>query len=62
MKYPEVIKHFGNISATARALSMSRPGVRRWKKAVIPYPRQLHIQEASGGKLKAKNGNSKMDR
>ena len=56
MKYKDIIRHFGGVSQTARALGMTRQGVYNWRTQPIPYPRQLHIQQASRGKLKATNG------
>ncbi len=57
MTYTQLIKHFGGVAAAARKIGMTRQCLYEWKKrGAIPYPRQLYIQEVSGGKLRATNG------
>ena len=54
MKPELVIKFFGGVNATARALGIKQASVSRWRKmGVVPALRQLHVERASGGKLKA---------
>ena len=60
MDYSDVIKHFDGVTAAAQQLGMTRAGIYYWQKHPIPYPRQLHIQQVTRGKLKAKaNGSAK---
>lgn len=54
MTVAEVIKHFGGVGATARALDIKQPSVSKWRKnKSIPYLRQLDIEKRTKGKLKA---------
>jgi DNA-binding transcriptional regulator YdaS (Cro superfamily) len=54
MNPAQVIKFFGGVGATARALGLSQPAVSVWKRnGRISYLRQLQIQEVTNGKLKA---------
>lgn len=54
MTVSEVIKHFGGVGATARALEIKQPSVSKWRKnKCIPYLRQLDIEKRTKGKLKA---------
>ena len=56
MTVTQVIKFFGGVHATARALNLAQPSVSRWRKnKVIPYLRQLDIERRTNGKLKADN-------
>lgn len=57
MTYAQLIKHFQGVGNAAKAIGMTRQCLYEWKmQGKIPYPRQLYIQEVSGGKLKAVNG------
>lgn len=54
MTVSEVIKFFGGVGATARALEIKQPSVSKWRKnKQIPYFRQLDIEKRTKGKLKA---------
>lgn len=54
MTVAEVIKFFGGVGATARALALKQPSVSKWRKnKQIPYLRQLDIEKVSKGKLRA---------
>jgi DNA-binding transcriptional regulator YdaS (Cro superfamily) len=54
MTVSEVIKHFGGVGATARALDIKQPSVSKWRRnKSIPWMRQLHIERVTKGKLKA---------
>jgi DNA-binding transcriptional regulator YdaS (Cro superfamily) len=55
MTKDEVIRHFGSVSATARALGIRQPSVTNWGK-FPPADRQLQIQLVTGGKLRAEDG------
>ena len=52
MKKTDVYKYFGGVSATARALGMTRQGVQRWPNKV-PRLTALAIECVSQGALKA---------
>lgn len=54
MTVNEVIKFFGGVGATARAMGIKQPSVSKWRKNKrIPYLRQLDIEKHTEGKLKA---------
>ncbi|WP_445399903.1 Cro/CI family transcriptional regulator [Zobellella sp. An-6] len=52
MKKRDVIKHFGGVLATAKALGISHVAVSRWGEE-IPQGRAYQIQVITKGKLKA---------
>ena len=52
MKKLDVIRHFGSVSATARALGFSRQAVQRWDKT-IPRITALAIEALTDGALRA---------
>lgn len=54
MTKDEVIRHFGSVSATARALGIRQPSVTNWGE-YPPADRQLQIQVLTGGKLRAED-------
>lgn len=54
MTYKQIIKHFGGVSKTARALRMTRAGVYRWREHGVPYRIQLLMEQVSKCSLKAK--------
>jgi DNA-binding transcriptional regulator YdaS (Cro superfamily) len=50
----QVIKHFGGVHATARALGIRQPSVSEWRRnKKVPYFRQLDIEKLTKYKLKA---------
>lgn len=50
----ELIAHFGNVRATARALGVKDPSVSEWKTTgIVPELRQYQAEIATGGKLRA---------
>lgn len=51
MTKSQAIKHFGSISALARALSVTYEAVRQWE--VVPELRQYQIERITKGALKA---------
>ena len=55
MNIKAVIKHFGGVRPTARALNIKSAGaVVQWQQAgVIPELRQYQIEVLSGGKFRA---------
>ena len=57
MTFAQVIKFFGGVGNTARALGLKQPSVSNWRtrSRKIPYLRQLHIERVTQGKLKADN-------
>ena len=52
MTKKQAIKHFGSISALARALGVTYEAVRQWGE-VIPELRQYQLEHLTGGALKA---------
>ena len=54
MKTKDVIRHFGGIAQTARAIGYTRQGVYKWGRTV-PERAQFLIQVVTGGKFKAKD-------
>lgn len=52
MTKDEAIKHFGSVSATARALNIKQPSVTNWGE-FPPADRQMQIQLVTGGQLRA---------
>lgn len=54
MKPNDVIRHFGTQVLTARALGMTQGSVSLWvRRGVVPYRRQLQIEQVTGGQLRA---------
>jgi hypothetical protein len=53
MRYDDVINFYGSQAAAARALSVAQPSVWGWKDSGIPIERQIQIELATGGQLKA---------
>lgn len=53
MTFDQIIQHFGNQTAAARALGLTQGAVHQWKGKRIPPFRQLQIQRLTKGKLKA---------
>ena len=50
----QVIKHFGSLTATARALQIKPPSVRQWVvNDAIPIDRQCQIEILTSGELVA---------
>ena len=55
MTVHEVIKYFGGVGATARALKIESPSVSEWlRRRKVPLLRQFQIEHISKGKLKVK--------
>lgn len=52
MKTSEVLEHYGSQTAVAEALGIRQPSVANWDE-FPPAKRQLQIQIATGGKLRA---------
>ncbi len=52
MTKTEAIEHFGNASAVAKALGLSRAAISGWGDEV-PLLRQMQIERLTKGKLKA---------
>lgn len=52
MNYAQVVKHFGSEANAARELNLHRQTVNKWKKR-IPIDRQMAIEVATGGVLRA---------
>lgn len=51
----QVIKHFGGVNNTARALKVAPPSISEWlSNGRVPELRQFQIQHMTHGKLKAK--------
>lgn len=53
MTYTDLVKHFKTCAAAAAALGEDRQVVHKWKSRGIPEVRQLEIQRATDGYLKA---------
>jgi DNA-binding transcriptional regulator YdaS (Cro superfamily) len=53
MRRTEAIKFFGSQTAVGRAIGVSQASVQKWTDEGIPVLRQLQIEIASKGKLKA---------
>jgi len=51
MTKTQAIKHFGSVSALAKALSVTYEAVRQWE--VVPELRQYQIERITQGALKA---------
>ncbi len=48
----QVVEYYGSVSATARALKVTRSAVQNWvKDGFVPPTRQYHIHVATNGKL-----------
>ncbi|OYD24721.1 Cro/CI family transcriptional regulator [Oceanimonas baumannii] len=58
MKKDDVLKHFGGVMATAKALGISHAAVGKWGKE-IPQGRAYQIQVLTKGKLKVTQLDSK---
>mgnify|MGYP003439671162 CR=1 FL=1 len=52
MTKDQVVAHFGSVTSVAKALGVSQPSVTNWGERP-PELRQLQIEAATGGKLKA---------
>jgi hypothetical protein len=52
MKYDQVIKFYGGVSQTARALGYTRPAIYHWRDHGISLRTQKIIEAITGGKLK----------
>lgn len=52
MQKSAVLKHFGTVTATAKALGISHVAVSKWSET-IPQGRAYQIEVLTGGKLKA---------
>lgn len=48
----EVLRHFGGVAATARALRLAQPSITQWPEP-LPVLRQLQVEALTGGALKA---------
>lgn len=55
MTYENIVKHFKSQAEAARSLGIPQTTISAWATRPIPYSRQVHIQYATGGKLKARN-------
>ena len=53
MTYDQVLEHFKTQAGIARALNIKQPSVAAWKRKGIPKVRQYHIENVTGGALKA---------
>ena len=53
MEYQEAIKFFGSQVSLAHALGLTQPSIWEWKHKGIPDKRQLEIERATAGQLKA---------
>lgn len=51
MNRHDVYKHFGSISATARALGVTRQSVSMWPD-IVPLHHQLLLEKLTGGALR----------
>lgn len=50
----DLIEHFGNVSATARAFGLDRQEVQRWQnKGFIPFRQGERAEKLTAGKVKA---------
>lgn len=54
MDYQTIIKFYGGVSQTARALGYTRAGVYHWRKNGVSERTQQIIQFKTKGRLKAK--------
>lgn len=52
MHKDDVIRYFGSVSKSAKALGISKQAVSKWPETVPPV-RQYHIELITGGALKA---------
>lgn len=55
MTKTQAIKHFGSVSALAKAINVTYEAVRQW--AVVPELRQYQIERITQGALKAEPEN-----
>lgn len=53
MTFNQLLKHYKTQAAVARALRIKPSSVFEWRLRGIPDDRQLQIQRATGGQLKA---------
>jgi hypothetical protein len=49
----DVLKHFGSINKTAKALAITRQAIQGWRE-VVPMGRAYQLQALTKGKLKVK--------
>lgn len=50
----EIVKHFGGVAETARALGVTQPAVSQWLRYnYIPPARAVQIEDMTGGLFKA---------
>jgi DNA-binding transcriptional regulator YdaS (Cro superfamily) len=52
MRTTQAVKHFGSVSALARALGIERASIYSWR-ATVPPLRQIQIERITAGKLRA---------
>ena len=52
MTIEDVVKHFGSITNTAKALKVSRPMIYRWQENGIPIQYKCYIEYKTKGALK----------
>jgi|SanBayMetagenome_1026888.scaffolds.fasta_scaffold39325_2 hypothetical protein len=48
----DVLRYFGGVAATARALNLAQPSITQWPEP-LPVLRQLQVEALTGGALKA---------
>lgn len=53
MTYDQLIEFFKTQAAAARALNIKQPSISAWRIKGIPKIRQYHIENVTGGALKA---------
>ena len=53
MTLDDLKTHYGSIPAAARALGLVRQAVYQWRRTGIPALRQLQIEIATSGELRA---------
>ena len=53
MRRQDAVKFFGSQTAVGKAIGVSQASVQKWEEGAIPVMRQLQIEVASKGKLKA---------
>ncbi|MFZ4170445.1 Cro/CI family transcriptional regulator [Enterobacter ludwigii] len=51
MRKSEVIKHFGGVCKTAKALGIKHPSVSEWPE-IIPEVRAYQVEKITNGRLK----------
>lgn len=57
MTYDQVVKHFGSEAEAARVLLVPQTTINAWSQNGIPLWRQLNIEAATDGKLRAAKRN-----